>query len=102
MLATLLFTVACLVPGVPAAIVLRRRGDGLRWSDVAVEGLVLGLAWWLVLGLLVATFGDLGAVTLLVPTALATAGLVALALPSLRHVPAPRATRLGAATAVVV
>ena len=90
MIATLLFAAACLAPGLPWALVLRRRtGDGdVRWGEAAVEGLVLGLAWWLVLGLVVATFGDLGWVVLLVPTAVVAGAGLALARPLPRRRPA--------------
>ena len=59
MTATLCFAALCLLPGVPLALLLRGRLDDVRLGEVAVEALLLGLAWWLLLGLVVAQVGTL-------------------------------------------
>lgn len=105
MTASLSFAALCLVPGVPLALLLRRRPDVVRFGDLVVEALLLGLGWWLVLGLGVAHVDSLSTVALLGPTLAVSA--VALASARWRggglvRMARPRPTWVGAATVVAV
>lgn len=102
MLAVLLFAALCLAPGIPAAVVVGRRQGERAWGEVLVEGLFLGLLWWLVLGLVLAHASRFEAAWLVGATVVVTTGLVAVALPELRRLPRPRLTSAGAATAAVL
>ena len=59
MTATLCFAVLCLVPGAPLALLMRPRTGVVRVGELVVEGLLLGLGWWLVLGLVLAHVASL-------------------------------------------
>jgi hypothetical protein len=78
---------ACvLVPGVPLALVVGRPG---RWSSVAAEGLVLGLTWWILLGLWFSHAGWYDPWQLVLPTLVLVAALAVPASAAARAVERP-------------
>ena len=105
MTATLCFAALCLVPGVPLALLLRPRAGVVRMGELVVEGLLLGLGWWLVLGLVLAQVASLSALGLVLPTLAVAGGALALAHRwgnRLDRLPWPQPTWLGAAVVVIV
>lgn len=104
MLATVILGGLVLLPGVPLALVLfGGDGDdiqaGRRWSGVLVEGLLVGLCWWLLLGLWFSHAGWYAWWQLLAPTVVVTA--VAAFRARRRLPPRPRLTALGGFVAVL-
>lgn len=84
MLATVVLGGLVLLPGIPLAVVLGRGGGARRWSGVLADALVVGLCWWLLLGLWCSHAGWYEPWQLLAPTAVvAAAGWVVAA----RHLP---------------
>jgi hypothetical protein len=100
---TLLLAALCLVPGLPAAVLLARwRGERAGPAVLAAEGLLLGTAWYLAVGIVLAHAGALGRVQVAAPTLVLVA---ALAVPAWRARPLvdrPRVTTFGVALAAVL
>ena len=104
MTATLCFAVLCLVPGAPLALLMRPRTGVVRVGELLVEGLLLGLGWWLVLGLFLAQVASLSTLALVVPTVAVSATALHLAQRrgTLDRLAWPRPTWLGAAVVAIV
>lgn len=69
MLTPFLLAALCLLAGAPLAVLLARsRATRTPFALAAVESLLLGLIWYLLLGVVLAHRHDLGRVQLLVPT----------------------------------
>ncbi|MCU1375699.1 MAG: hypothetical protein JWO68_2985 [Actinomycetia bacterium] len=69
MLTPLVLALVCLLPGLPLATLLARHRPGRTpWALLVVEALLLGLAWYLVVGLVLANRHDLGVAQVLWPT----------------------------------
>jgi hypothetical protein len=100
-LSTLVLGALVLAPGIPLALVVGRGGLQRRWSGVAVEGLLLGLSWYIALALVESHAGWYGRVQVLVPTALLVAALAAPAWGEARRVQRPVATWFAGLLAVV-
>ena len=81
MLTPLALALLCLLPGLPLAVLLARSRRGkTAFGLVLTEGLLLGLVWYLLLGLVLAHRQQLGRVELLVPTLVLVAAVVAVLL----------------------
>lgn len=78
MLSSLVLGALVLAPGVPLALAIGRPS---RWSSAVAEGLVAGLAWWLLLGLWFSHAGWYDPWQLIVPT---LAVIAAVAVPAWR------------------
>ena len=77
MLTPLVLALLCLLPGLPLAVLLARSRPGrTAFSLVLTEGVLLGLLWYLLLGLVLAHRHELGRVQLLVPTLVLVAAVV--------------------------
>ena len=104
MTATLCFAVLCLVPGAPLALLMRPRTGVVRMGELLVEGLLLGLGWWLVLGLVLAQVASLSTLALVLPTVAVAAAALYLAQRrgTLDRLAWPRPTWLGTAVVGIV
>jgi hypothetical protein len=92
------FALLCLLPGLPLAGALARRRSVPTASGVLVaEALAFGLAWYLLLGTVLARNGQLGRAQLLVPTFVLALAVAVLARPVWPRI---RVTRLGLFVAV--
>lgn len=81
MLTPLVLALLCLLPGLPLAVLLARSRRGrTAFGLVVTEALVLGLVWYLLLGLVLAHRHELGRVQLLIPTLVLVAAVVAVLL----------------------
>jgi hypothetical protein len=81
-LTPVVFALLCLVPGLPLAGALARRRSAPTPSGVLVaEALAFGLAWYLVLGTVLARNHELGRVQLLLPTLVLAVAVAVLARP---------------------
>jgi hypothetical protein len=68
-LTPLVLALVCLLPGLPLAVLLaRRRPGGTPFSLTLVEGMLLGLCWYLAVGVVLANRHELGLGRILVPT----------------------------------
>ncbi|CAN5727435.1 hypothetical protein BH24ACT2_BH24ACT2_09450 [soil metagenome] len=97
-MAVLVFTVLCLGVGLPFAV-LFSGDEEPRWASLAVEGVLLGLGWYLALGMVVARLGLLGRAEILVPSVVLAAAAWSGAVPIIRRWPRPRPTWFGGAVA---
>ena len=78
LLAPVVLTLLCLLPGLPLAVLLARsRSARTPFSHVVVDGIVLGLAWYLLLGIVLAHLRELGQAQVLVPTLVVSAAATA-------------------------
>lgn len=69
MLTPLVLALVCLLPGLPLAVLLDRRRAGVTpFSLTLVEGLLLGLCWYLAVGVVLANRHQLGVARILAPT----------------------------------
>jgi hypothetical protein len=104
MLSALLLGALVLVPGMPLALVVgRERGSATRrWSSVAVEGLVLGMCWWLILGLWFSHAGWFAVWQLVLPTLALVAALAVPAAREARTIARPALTWFAAFLAVLL
>lgn len=101
MIPVALFSLLCLGVGLPVAVLLARR-ERPQWAAVVAEGLFLGLAWYLVAGLVLARLGLLGRLAILVPTVAAAGFGWYRALPVLARWPRPQPTWLAGGLVTVV
>ena len=97
MLSALVLGALVLAPGIPLALVV---GRGERWSAVGAEALVLGLSWWLLLGLTFSHLGWFDRWQVLLPTAVLVALLAVPAWRAARTVARPSPTWFSAFLAV--
>ncbi len=97
------FAALVLVVGLPGAVLLARRGrEAPGWGLLAVEGLLLGLGWYLLAGLVLAHAGALGRAQLLTATVPLAATLWWAVRHDVRALGLPRLTPLGVAMAGVL
>ena len=81
MLITLVLALLCLLPGVPLAVLLaRHRAGRTGFGLLLAEAVLLGVVWYLLLGLVLAHQHELGRLQLLVPTVLLAVGVTVLLL----------------------
>jgi hypothetical protein len=80
-LTPLVLALVCLLPGLPLAVLLaRRRPGGTPFSLTLVEGMLLGLCWYLAVGVVLANRHELGLGRILVPTLVLDAVVLAVLL----------------------
>ncbi|HEX4903824.1 MAG TPA: hypothetical protein VFU93_00125 [Acidimicrobiales bacterium] len=101
MLSALVLGALVLVPGIPLALVVGRSASR-RWSSVAVEGLVLGLCWWVLVGLWLSHAGWFDPWQLAVPTLVLVAALAVPAWREARTIDRPVPTWFGGFLAVLL
>ncbi|HYD08914.1 MAG TPA: hypothetical protein VEA78_02330 [Acidimicrobiales bacterium] len=100
MLPTALLGALLLVPGMPLALVVGR--PHRRWSGVAVDALLLGFAWYLLVALVEVTLDWYGRAQVMIPTLVLVAALAPWAWRAAREVDRPQATWFSGVMAVLV
>ena len=100
MLSTVVLGALTLLPGIPVALLVGR-GGSRTWSAVLVEALLLGIAWYLLLALLLTHLGWYGRWQVAMPTLALAGALAAPASREARHVHRPVRTWFGALMVVI-